>query len=326
MKTFIILSLLISQTLIAKADVLPTWKDGENKQAIIKFVEKVIDKKSPEYVKPEDRIATFDNDGTLWSEVPTVEVEFTKMRLKEMIQKDPKLAQKEPYKSLVMHKKSPPKLNQKEMMEVFATTHAGMNENEFAQSVKGFFQQAKHPKLNVPYTQTAYKPMLELISYLKENEFSVFICSGGDTSFMRVVATEIYGIPSQNIIGTSLKDKTVEKDGKLSVIRTDKLDLLNDKEGKPVGINRQIGKRPIFAAGNVRSGGDIDHLRYSKEGALPSLQLMINHDDAKRESAYNEKDNQSLNMAKKYGWKIISIKDDWGDVFSKTKVEVSTNE
>lgn len=317
MKSFIIIIYLISQPLFAKEGPLPSWNEGENKQAIIKFVEQITNHRNSEYVEPEDRIATFDNDGTLWSEVPTVEVEFTKMKLKELLKKNPKLAQKEPYKSLLTHRKSPTQLNQKEIMEIFAETHAGMDENEFAQNVKKFFQDTKHPKLDIPYTQTAYKPMLELLLYLKKNKFEIFICSGGDTSFMRVIATEVYGIPTQNIIGTNLVDKTVEKNGKLVVVRTEKLELLNDKDGKPVGINRQIGKRPIFAAGNVRSGGDIDHLRYSQEGDRHSMQIMINHDDFKREAAYGEKDNQSLNMSKKYGWKIISIKNDWKEIFSK---------
>ena len=326
MKYLFLITLLLSLNVFAKEDALPSWKDGENKQSIVSFIEKITDKDSKEFVKPEDRIATFDNDGTLWSEVPTVEVEFTKMRLQELMKKNPKLAQQEPYKSLMAHEKAKTQPSPKELMEIFAVTHAKMTEDEFAQDVKTFFQVARHPKLNVPYTQTAYKPMLELITYLKKNNFDVFICSGGDTSFMRVVGTQVYGIPSQNIIGTNLTDKTIEKDGKLTLVRTDKLELLNDKSGKPIGINRQIGKRPILAAGNVRNGGDVEHLRYSKEGSLPSLQLMINHDDAERESLYSEKDNQSLAMAKKYGWKVISIKNDWGEVFSKSKVEITQHE
>ncbi|WP_413288437.1 HAD family hydrolase [Bdellovibrio sp. HCB337] len=299
------------------SDPLPSWNDGDNKQAILKFVAEVTQEKGERFVKPEDRIATFDNDGTLWSEVPTVEVEFTKERLHEILKKDAKLRSQEPYKSLLAKGKAAlPALSQKQILNIMAKTHSGMSEEEFEKEVRQFFALAKHPKLNVPYTQTTYKPMLELVAYLRSKDFKIFISSGGDIAFMRAVTNDIYGVPPQNVIGSFFVDHTIERDGRLQVMRTSTLGLINDKDNKPVGIVRHIGKRPIFAAGNVRSSGDIQHLRYSSEGSGPSLQLMINHDDADREAAYQEKGDPSLNAAKKFSWKIISIKNDWRQVFT----------
>lgn len=321
-----LICLLIASTTWAKTDPLPSWREGQTKQSILKFVSDVTTEKSSSYVKPEDRIATFDNDGTLWSEVPTVEVEFAKVRLQEVLRQYPGLKQTEPYKSLVTKGKAAvPTLTQKQILDILARTLAGMTEDEFANEAREFYTKARHPKLNLPYAQTGYQPMIELMAYLRENNFKVFISSGGDVSFMRVVATEMYNVPSENIIGSFFTNKTIEKNGKLSIQRTAQLGMMNDKEGKPVGILRHIGKRPIFSAGNVRSGGDVEHLRYSSEGPGATLQLMINHDDAEREAAYAEKDGKSLAAAKKYGWKVISIKNDWQEVFMKQPSLVKSN-
>ncbi|WII71608.1 HAD family hydrolase [Bdellovibrio sp. 22V] len=314
---FFLLVVFCLQSAVAATDPLPSWNNGEIKQSIIKFVEDVSRTGSPTFVKPEDRIATFDNDGTLWSEVPTVEVEFTKVRLQEVLEKDPSLKNKEPYKSLLAKGKAAlPMLSQKQILDIMARTHSGMSEEEFEEQVRSFFETARHPKLQVPYTQTTYKPMLELLSYLRENGFKTFISSGGDIAFMRAVAFNIYSIPPENIIGSFFVDKTIEKNGRLEVMRTANLGLMNDKENKPVGIVRHIGKRPIFSAGNVRSGGDVEMLRYSSEGQGRTLQLMINHDDVDREAAYQEKDGRSLAAAKKFGWKVVSMKSDWKQVFA----------
>ena len=313
-----LLCFLIGSTTWAKEDPLPSWREGQTKQSILKFVSEVTTENGKAFVKPEDRIATFDNDGTLWSEVPTVEVEFAKVRFQEVLKKDPSLKQVEPYKSLLEKGKAAvPTLTQKQILDILARTLAGMSEDDFATEAREFYTKARHPKLNLPYAQTGYQPMIELMAYLRANNFKVFISSGGDTSFMRVVATEMYNVPSENIIGSYFTDKTIEQNGKLTIQRTAQLGMMNDKEGKPVGILRHIGKRPIFSAGNVRSGGDVEHLRYSSEGPGTTLQLMINHDDAEREAAYVEKDGRSLAAAKKYGWKIISMKNDWKDIFIK---------
>jgi hypothetical protein len=313
-----VLCLLIASAAWAKEDPLPSWREGQNKQSILKFVSEVTTEKGLGYVKPEDRIATFDNDGTLWSEVPTVEVEFAKVRLHDVLAKNPSLKQTEPYKSLLAKGKAAvPLLTQKQILDIMARTLSGMTEDEFTKEAREFYSKARHPKLNLPYSQTGYQPMIELMAYLRENNFKVFISSGGDISFMRIVANEMYNVPSENVIGSFFTDKTIEQNGKLIIQRTAQLGMMNDKEGKPVGIQRHIGKRPIFSAGNVRSGGDVEHLRYSSEGPGTTLQLMINHDDAEREAAYAEKDGRSLDAAKKYNWKVISMKNDWKDIFTK---------
>lgn len=307
-----------SETKVVVTDPLPSWNEGPIKQRVLQFVRDITLKGGIKYVSPEDRIATFDNDGTLWSEVPLVEVEFTKERLRSLLKKNPSLASRRPYKGLETKGKGAlPDLTPKDIMEIMAVTHGGMSEEQFAEDVKSFFKNSISPRFNVAYQKLTYQPMVELVRYLQSQDFKVFICSGGDTSFMRVVASEIYGIPPENIIGSFFNDKTIEKNGKLSILRTSKLGLLNDKAGKPVGILRHIGRRPIFAAGNVRSGGDIEHLRYSSEGRLPSLQLMVNHDDAERESAYAEKDGASLKAAKNFNWQVVSMKNDWKRIFSE---------
>ncbi|WP_413586644.1 HAD family hydrolase [Bdellovibrio sp. HCB274] len=315
MRFLFYLAFFLNSSLAFAADPLPSWNEGDLKKSIVSFVREVTTE-GPRFVKPEDRIATFDNDGTLWSEVPTVEVEFTKVRLKDVLARNPAMKNKEPYRTLLREGKSAlPHMTQKQILDIMAVTHSGMSEPDFTKEVQEFFKTALHPKLNVPYSQTAYQPMLELLSYLRENDFKLFICSGGDISFMRVVATEMYGIPSQNIIGSFFVDRTREVDGKLVVMRTSSLGMMNDKDGKPVSIVRHIGKRPILSVGNERSGGDIAHLRYSRESAGPNLQIMINHDDAERESAYTEKDGASLTAAKKFGFKVLSMKNDWKQIF-----------
>lgn len=315
MKLFILGAMVFVNAVFAM-DQLPSWNEGPAKKAILEFVSKVTNEKGPDYVQPADRIATFDNDGTLWTEVPTVEAEFTKVQLAKLLKKNPELKKKEPYKTILSKSKTHiADLSKEQIMEIMARTHSGMTEEEFASEVKEFFNTARHPKLDVPYTRTTYKPMQELLDYLRGHQFKIFISSGGDTSFMRVVATQIYGIPSENIIGTSFEDKLVQKDGKIEVMRTGKFDLLNDRENKPVGIYQHIGKRPIMSVGNVRNGGDVEHLQFSSENEKLNLQLLINHDDAAREAAYSEKDGKSLKAAATYGFEVVSIKKDWKEIY-----------
>lgn len=297
-------------------DPLPSWNEGTTKSAIIDYVNKVIDEKSKSFIHPDDRIATFDNDGTLWSEVPDAEVAFTEIRLRKILEKKPSLKRREPYKSLIAKQGSrTPHLSQKEVLDIVAMTHSGMSEDDFTHEARGFFMFTQHPKYGVPYQNLTFKPMTELVGYLQSNGFKVYICSGGDLSFMRAIVPEVYGVPPENIIGTFFIDDATDKKGKMVFMRTDKIENLNDREHKAINIYRHIGRRPVFSAGNVRNGGDIAHLRYSSEGTLPSLQLLINHDDADREAAYGEKDNASLKAAQKYNWHVVSIKNDWKTVF-----------
>jgi hypothetical protein len=202
------------------------------------------------------------------------------------------------------------------IFEVMQLTHAGMSIEAFDQNVRAFFKSAQHPKYKVPFTQIGYVPMVELLQYLRANDFKTYICSGGGIDFMRVIAPDMYGIVPENVIGSNARNVFQQVDGKWQLTKTAKDLFNNDKLGKPVGIDLHIGRVPIFSAGNVRTGGDIAHLTYCRSNTLPTLQLMLNHDDAEREYAYSEKDNASLKAAKQQGWHVVSIKDDWKRVFS----------
>lgn len=298
-------------------DPLPSWNDGSTKKAIIEFVENATTEGHKNFIQQEDRIATFDNDGTLWSEVPIAEVSFINNQLKQALARNPALMRKEPFRTITRDgEKALAKLKMKDIITIMTTALSGTTEEEFASQARTFLQTAQHPKYRVPYQNLTYKPMMELVSYLQHEGFKVYICSGGDVAFMRVIAPEIYNIPVENVIGSYFVDKTVERAGKLVIMRTAKLITTNDQAEKPVNILQRIGRRPVFAAGNVRNGGDIEHLRYSSEGTLPSLQLMINHDDADREAAYAEPNNASLIAAKKFNWHVVSIKSDWKQIFN----------
>ena len=297
-------------------DPLPSWKDGPTKKAILEYVAAVTQKGGSDYIPPEERIATFDNDGTLWCEKPTVEIEFSKVRIKEMVEKDPALKEKQPFKAALENDQGYfAKEGEKAIVELIQATHGDMSHDQFADDVRNFLKTSKHPKFKRPYTETIYQPMLELMSYLRANGFQIWICSGGDIDFMRVFAQEVYGVPPQQVIGTTFKKEFVVKDGRQVIWRMAIISRVNDKVGKPIGIELQIGKRPVFSAGNVRSGGDIAMLEYCQANKRRNLQLMVNHDDAEREFAYVEKDNASLDASKKHKWHVISMKNDWKQIF-----------
>ena len=301
----------------AQADPLPSWNDTAPKRAILAFVTAVTQEGGPRFVKRDDRMATFDNDGTLWCEKPTIEVAYTKERVAALLAARPQLAKQRPYDILL--RKDPAVLSTltaDDVVRVLADTHTGMTEDEFTAQVKAFFAGAKHPTYGVPYTQVVYQPQLELLAYLRAHGFKIFISSGGEVSFMRAVSQELYGVPPEQVIGTCFLDATEERAGRLVLRRTSKLVAINDKDAKPVGIRRHIGKRPILACGNERSGGDIAMLRYAKGHTLPSLALLVNHDDGVREAEYAEKDGASLAAAKAYGFAVISMRDDWRRVFA----------
>jgi haloacid dehalogenase-like hydrolase len=302
------------------ADPLSSWKDGPNKKAILDFVKAVTTKGSPDYVPPADRIATFDNDGTLWCEKPTVEIVFTLEKPKALAAKDPTLKEKQPFKAgLEGDKEYLHTAGIKAALELVAATHGGMAQDDFDAEAQQFFKTAKHPKFNQPYPQMTYIPMVELLRYLRAHGFQTWICSGGFMDLMRPFTQEAYGIPPSQVIGSSMKKKSVEKEGKRVLFLLDQILCVCDMDDKPVEIGLHIGKRPIFAAGNVRSGGDIAMLRYCQGNKYRSLQVMVNHDDEAREFAYAEKDRASLNAAEKHGWQIVSMKNDWNKVFAFEK-------
>ncbi|MHA7633450.1 HAD family hydrolase [Corallococcus sp. M7] len=298
------------------ADPLPSWNDGPVKQSIIDFVTRATTEGGPGYIPPEERIATFDNDGTLWQEQPVVQGAFLLEQVKAAVKEDASLAKRQPFKAVLEGDVALlSAMDEPQLMELFAVTHKGKTQDEFAREARAFFQTARHPKLGVPYTQLAYAPMLELLQYLRANGFQTWISSGGGTDFMRVVSEDTYGIPPQQVIGSDLREKFDEGNGHPVLRREARVEHVNDKAGKPVGIERHIGRRPVFAAGNVRSGGDIQMLQYTKEQPRPGFSLLINHDDAEREFAYQEKNDASLKAARDGGWIVVSMRDDWKRVF-----------
>jgi phosphoglycolate phosphatase-like HAD superfamily hydrolase len=300
-----------------RADPLPSWNDGAAKRGIIDFVTRVTREGSPDFVPVADRIATFDNDGTLWVEKPLpAEVYFIFGRVRELAAKDPSLKERQSFKAALegdaayFHE-----AGKKAVLELFVATETGMDQERFAADARRFLEKWRNPKLDRTFTEIAYRPMIELLDYLRRSGFQAWICSGGTNDFLRVFAPQIYGIPIDRIIGTELKLESRMEGDRLVVWRLPEIEAINDKGGKPVGIDRQIGKRPIFVAGNVGNYGDIAMMQYSKGRRGPSFQLLINHDDAAREFAYGEKDNASLNAAKKYGFTVVSVKNDWKTVF-----------
>ena len=301
-------------------DPLPSWNDGKSKQSIIEFVEKVTKPGSPDFVPPEERIATFDQDGTLWCEQPVVQMEFVIYQIKKMALDHPEWKDQLPYQAILEGDKSYlindlTNNHGKELMKLFAATHTGMPLAEFDMEAKEFFNSSRHPKFNKMYTETIYQPMLELLQYLREHGFKTYICSGGGNDFMRVIAEDTYGIVPENVIGSFAMNTFQQVDGSWKIVKDHKNLFINDKETKPAAIEQRIGRIPIFVAGNVRTGGDIAQLTYSETNSLPNFQLLINHDDDVREFAYAEKDNASLNAAEEGGWHVVSMKNDWLKIF-----------
>lgn len=296
-------------------DPLPSWNNGPLKEDIIAYVEKVTKKGSPDFIPTENRIATFDNDGTLWAEKPYVQELFAFYRVKKMVEANPSLAQKQPFKAVIEKDKSYfEKGGDKALIELVAATHTGTTEDEFETSVNTFFKDAKYPGKNVPVKQIRYQPQLELLNYLRANGFKTYIVTGGTIEVVRAISQDFYGIPKDQVVGTSFK--YIYDGAKNDIQRQPALDHFNDKEGKPVGIQLHIGQRPVFACGNEGGAGDIAMLKYSQGNKYPSFQLLVNHNDSIREYSYQEKDNLSLNTAAKNKWHVISIKDDWKKVFA----------
>ena len=262
-------------------------------------------------------MATFDNDGTLWVEKPIPnEVFFVLARVRELAKTDPTLAARQPFKAALegdaayFHE-----AGMAAIVQLIGATHSGMTQEVFAGEVSAFIQTATHPKLNKPFTALAYTPMLELLAYLRAHDFDIWICSGGTADFMRVFAQPVYGVAPDRVIGTQFKREARRDAGTLSIFRLPAVDSLNDKDLKPVNIDRQVGRRPVFVGGNVLSGGDIAMMEFSRGRTGPSFQLLVNHDDAAREFAYEEKSGASLAAAKQFGFTVVSMKDDWTTVF-----------
>ena len=306
---------------VRAADPLPSWSDGSAKQAIIEFVATVTKPGSPEFVPVAERIATFDNDGTLWAEQPMYfQFLFAIDRVKVLAPKHPEWKRKEPFASLLKgNLRCALSGDERLMAEIVMATHAGMTTAEFEQVVKDWIATAKHPKTGKLYTEMVYQPMLELLGYLRANGFKTFIVSGGGIEFMRPWTEKVYGIPPEQVVGSSIKTKFELRDGQPVLVRLPELNFLDDKVGKPVGINWHIGRRPIAAFGN--SSGDREMLEWTQAGGGARLMMLVHHDDAAREYAYDRGSrigtlpDSLLAEAKKSGWTVISMKNDWKRVF-----------
>ncbi len=322
----VLLALLLLTNAAFAADPLPSWNDGPTKQGIISFVDKVTKEGSPTFVPPAERIATFDNDGTLWCEQPLpVQLHFALDRVKALAPQHPEWKTKEPFASLLKGDvKRALAGGDRALLEIVMATHAGMTTVEFEQIVKDWISTAKHPKTGKLYTEMVYQPMLELLAYLRANGFKNYIVSGGGIEFMRPWAEKVYGIPPEQVVGSSIKTKFEMRDGKPVLVRLPELNFNDDKGGKPVGINQHIGRRPIAAFGN--SAGDQQMLEYTQGGSGARFMLLVLHDDAAREYAYGPAKGLPdvklgaftravYDEAQKEGWTVVSMKDDWKQVF-----------
>jgi hypothetical protein len=311
----------------AASDPLPSWNDGAAKQSIITFVEKVTKEGSPDFVPVPQRIAVYDNDGTLWSEQPSpVQFYFVADRVKELASQHPEWKDKEPFASLLKGDvRTSLEGGDHGLMELFMATHAGMTTDEFEKMVKDWIATAKHPQTGKRFLDMTYQPMLEVLAYMEANGFKNFIVSGGGIEFMRPWAEKVYGIPPEQVVGSSLKTKFELWDGKPVLVRLPEINFIDDKAGKPVGINQHIGRRPIAAFGN--SVGDQQMLEYTQSGSGKRFELLVLHDDAAREFAYGPARGlpdvklggfpPSLDeQAKKSGWTVVSMKNDWKKVFA----------
>jgi phosphoserine phosphatase len=301
-------------------DPLPSWNEGKSKQSIIDFVNDVSNENSPNYIKPEDRIATFDNDGTLWSEQPYYfQLQFALDRIKAMAPDHPEWKENKLLNAVIENDiKTIMESGMKGLMEIIMTSHAGMTTDEFEQIVLEWINTARHPKTNKLYKEMVYQPMLELLDYLRANGFKTYIVSGGGIEFMRPWAEEVYGIPSEQVIGSSIKTKFEIVEGNPVLVRLPEIDFIDDKEGKPVAINKFIGKRPIAAFGN--SDGDLQMLQWTAAGEGKRLMVYIHHTDADREWAYDRESHigkldKALDEANTKGWTIVDMKNDWKVIY-----------
>jgi hypothetical protein len=302
------------------ADPLPSWNDGAAKTAIETFVAKVTTPGSPDFVPVPERIATFDNDGTLWCEKPLpVQLYFALDRVKTLAPSHPEWKTNEPFASILKGDlKGAMDGGDHALLELLMATHAGMTTEEFEKIVKDWIATAKHPKYKQPFTACIYEPMLELVTYLRANGFKTFIVSGGGIEFMRAWTEPVYGIPPEQVVGSSIKTQFEMRDGVPVLVRLPEVNFIDDKAGKPVGILQHIGRRPICAFGN--SDGDLEMLQYTGAGSGARFCLYVHHDDAVREYAYDRKDrlaklDKGLDWAAKKGWTVVSMKNDWKQIF-----------
>ncbi|QIJ44325.1 haloacid dehalogenase-like hydrolase (plasmid) [Rhizobium leguminosarum] len=314
-------ALLFVASAYAQSDPLPSWNDTASKAAIVSFVDKVTGQGSPEFVPEPERIAVFDNDGTLWVEHPIyTQLAFALDRVKLLAPQHPEWKETQPFKAVLEGDMTALAASgEKGLVELIMTTHAGMTSNDFQKIVTDWLASARDPKFNRPYTELVYQPMVELLAYLRANGFKTFIVSGGGIEFMRPWAEKVYGVPPEQVIGSSIKTEFRMQDDTPTLFRLPEVNFIDDKAGKPVGINQQIGRRPIAAFGN--SDGDLQMLQWTTMAGAPArLGVLIHHTDADREYAYDRDTefgrlDKALDAAAIAGWTVVDMKADWKQVF-----------
>jgi len=307
----------------ASTPALPSWNDGATKQRILSFVTTVTDETSPDFVPRGERIAVFDNDGTLWAEKPMYfQLLFAIDRVEEMAPDHPDWKTREPFASLLAGKPEEALAGgERAVLELIMTTHAGMTTAEFEAAVKEWLAGARHPQTGRPYTQMVYQPMLELLAYLRANGFQTYIVSGGGIEFMRPWTERVYGIPPQQVVGSSVVTRFEEHESGPVLMRVARIDFIDDKAGKPVAINKFIGRRPLVAFGN--SDGDLQMLEWTAAGSGPRFVGLVHHTDASREWSYDRDSSvgrldAALDEADKRAWTVVDMKRDWKRIFPPT--------
>jgi len=310
---------------IAQTDPLPSWNDGPSRQAIVKFVSAAVQRGAPGFIATSDRIAVFDNDGTLWAEQPIYfQFAFALDRVKVLAPQHPEWKTTQPFKAVLDgDMKAMAASGEKGVVELMMATHAGLTTEQFAQIVSDWVRTARHPRFKAPYTDLTYAPMVELLAYLRANGFKTFIVSGGGVEFMRVFAQRVYGIPPEQVVGSMIETEFQMKDGKAVLMRLPKVDFIDDGPGKPAGINKFIGRRPVFAFGN--SDGDQQMLEWTAAGTGPRFAGIVHHTDADREWAYDRESHvgkldKAWDEAKEKGWTVVDMKAEWKTIF-KTSVK-----
>lgn len=324
LKAFLALSSCLATTTAFAADPLPSWNDTTPKQAVVAFVESVTMPGSRDFVPPAERIVVFDNDGTLWAEQPIYfQLAFALDRVKALAPQHPEWKTQEPFAALIRGDiKAVLAGGEHAILDIVMASHAGMTAEEFTEVARRWLATARHPQTNQRYVDMTYQPMLELLVYLRTNGFRTFIVSGGGVDFLRVFAEEAYGIPPEQVVGSSIRTKYELQNGKPVIARLPAIDFIDDKAGKPVGIHKFIGRRPVLAFGN--SDGDFEMLEWTTAGTGARLGLLLHHDDAEREWAYDRHSavgrlDRGLDEAAKRGWILVSMKEDWRSVFPTDK-------
>ncbi|MEM1028563.1 MAG: HAD family hydrolase [Planctomycetota bacterium] len=318
--TATLLGLLLIFAPAVSAEPLSSWNDGPAKQSIIDFVEAVSTAGSPDYVPEAERIATFDNDGCLWSEQPVYfQLIYAIDRVKALADDHPEWKTTQPFQAVLENDRAAlAAMDHAQLGQLILATHAGMTTDEFEAAVREWLDTARHPRFDRPYDELTYEPMVELLEYLRANGFKTFIVSGGGIDFVRVFAEDAYGIPPEQVVGTSLKTAFEMRDGVPSLVKLPELNFIDDKEGKPVGIHQHIGRRPLFAAGN--SDGDLQMLQYTTAGDGPRFGLLVHHTDAEREWAYDRESHvgkldKAMDEADEKGWTVVDMANDWDTVY-----------